>query len=790
MEGSSGEPPSSYRLDQLGWLAFERLASLVLAAEAGPPVVHWHRRTASGRVAWVEESIALANSGFRLPGPVAVAVTFVGGVYSRMGHLPEFLERMRGLAGDLQLGPADCLLIVTNLDAGEVRRAISSEALAAPERVVVLGGGELSQSLDRHAALRCAMPSVLGLCDLDALIPRELAARSTLDVERAQVLARVFEPTRAYERARAVLARHRFVVLTGPPEMGKTAIAHMIALAQLTDGWEAHDCISPEQVWGAFDRGRSQVFVADDAFGSTEYRADAAEHWARELGRMLGELDERHWLIWTSRPAPLRAGLRRVQRERGAARFPAPGEVLVDASDLDLAEKTMILFRHVKDHGVSGAARDVVRAAGVTIVEHPHFTPERIRRFVNGGLDELVRDARDHHWRPDPRSGSAAGRRQRAAVLRAIERELATPTREMATSFRSLDEEHRALLIALLDTPSGLTDERELAATVRRHHPSGLSRAPRELIDRLTDHFLRLSSLGIDWVHPSWRDLVIDELRTDHDLRQRFLRACGPYGALLVLSLKGGVTGERALPLLVDDADWDAFTDRVGELLRDLEAPDMARLLLACHETLGADLDAPRRAEARSFAEYVLGASRRSWDNHRQALPVFLLAAWFEANSSLPKSLDPPRIDATWVELHPSSLARAVDYLELQRIDDWLALAHVLATHDPPSLQALGFPQRDHATLLRVSEILTELMNKCDRDLRPLVEQVLRRLQGVAPAYAAWSDIEQVPSKSNPTPADRWWVPEDIAAPPTTEPVTPTPPLFTRAEVDRVLSDL
>jgi hypothetical protein len=62
------------------------------------------------------------------------------------------------------------------------------------------------------------------------------------------------------------------------------------------------------------------------------------------MERILRSLDDRHWLIWTSRPAPLRAGLGRLHRERGAERFPAPGEVLVDASRLEPAEKTLILF--------------------------------------------------------------------------------------------------------------------------------------------------------------------------------------------------------------------------------------------------------------------------------------------------------------------------------------------------------------------------------------------------------------------------------------------------------------
>jgi hypothetical protein len=786
MDGSLGHQ-EGYRLDRLGWLQFERLASLVLEAEAGLRDLHWQDRAYRGRVAWVEGPVVLAATGVRLPGPVAIAVAWVRDSRSKGSRLSEFVRHMLALADDREWRSTDSILLITNLDGRVAKWAWAEELFVPPERVVVLGAHELGQCLDRHAALRSAMPSVLGLRELGDLIARDVRDRSSLDIERAQALARVFVPTRAYERARLVLERHRFVVLTGPPEMGKTAIAHMVALAQLTAGWEAYDCISPEQVWRAFDRDRPQVFVADDAFGSTEYRPDAAERWARELGRMLGALDERHWLIWTSRPAPLKSGLRRVQRERGSERFPAPGEVLVDASDLDLAEKTLILFRHVKDHPASGAVRELVRSAGLTIVEHEHFTPERIRRFVTNRLAELVARTRHPSMQRD--------RVRRGVVLRAVERELATPTQEMATSFRALGEEHRALLIALLDTPAGLTDERDLAAVMRRHYPVGLSRPPHELIDRLTDHFLRISSLGIDWVHPSWRDLVIDEVCADRGARRRFLRTCGPYGALLVLSHEGGMAGERKLPLLVEDGDWDTFTDRVGELLRQLEDPDQARLLLAHYAMLGADLDASQRAEAQSLTEYTLGATRRSWDQQRQPLPVFLLQAWYLTNSRLPEPLDPPQLGATWAELHPASLGPGDQYSddqhsELPRTSEWLALAQTLAKYDRHALDALGFPKRDAATLLRVSDATTNLLiNAPNRHLRSLAEEVLGRLRDVAPEYATQAGVVNDALEA-PTPEDRWWVPEDIPAPPTTDRVTPAPSIFTRDDVARVLGDL
>lgn len=173
------------------------------------------------------------------------------------------------------------------------------------------------------------------------------------------------------------------------------------------------------------------MFIADDAFGSTEYRPDSAERWARAMERLLGSLDDRHWLIWTSRPAPLHAALHRLHQERGAERFPAPARILVDASILDTEEKVLILFRHAKAAELPRATRSALTRSGPAIVANATFTPERIRRLV-ARLD-----------RGDQNVSSAA------------HQELMTPTEAMATSFNALGEEHRDLLVALLDTPPG-----------------------------------------------------------------------------------------------------------------------------------------------------------------------------------------------------------------------------------------------------------------------------------------------------------------------------------------------
>jgi hypothetical protein len=456
-------------LERMGWLHFEQLCAALLELEGGVSPLAWAGGADRCRVVLSGRALASPLLTRRAPEPVLVLCSWVrrqhaGGVLASVDRL--LAERPEDVA------VAGSLVIMTNV-ARTAELETRVRVLLADRRVKVriLGRAEIGERLDARAALRRAVPSVLGLCDLDERVDREVAARSSLDLPAASALAAVFMPTRAYRRALGVLETHRFAVLTGPPEMGKTAIARTIALAQMTDGWEAHECIRPEEIWRVFDPQQPQVFVADDAFGSTEYRADAGERWASGMERILRTLDDRHWLIWTSRPAPLKAGLGRIHRERGAERFPSPGEVLVDASNLDAAEKTLILFRHAKAAELSQELRLWLASTGAEIVDDAHFTPERIRRFI-ARLKAVTEEEME--------------------IPGLMRRELTDPTEAMTTSFQTLDEEHTDLLIAMLDTPPGPVAERDLVDALRRHHDGALHKPPAELVDRLSDHFLRV----------------------------------------------------------------------------------------------------------------------------------------------------------------------------------------------------------------------------------------------------------------------------------------------------------
>jgi hypothetical protein len=671
----------AYRFVELGWLQFERLADALVAHGAPGEAPEWDGRADEGRIGILDADLALPGMP-RLPGPVLVAVAWADG---ELGA--RLLERAAAVAAEMVTPPRSAVLIAGDGAADSWR----DHGMALPgEHHLVLGPAELTMLLDASPTLRRDVPAVLGVRDLEALVDPAVMARSTAEVGAAYRLARVFVATGAYRRALAALDAAGFAVITGPPEMGKTAIARAIALTRLCEGWEAHECTNPAELWAHHDPSRPQVFVADDAFGSTEYRPDAAEGWARELEGILRATDERHWLIWTSRPAPLKAALARLHRERGGERFPRPGEVHVDAAELGVEERASILFRHARLHPLTARGVDVVRAHGGALLDHSHFTPERIRRFVRHRLPELE-------------SGDAPF--GRVEIAEAIAREIREPTEAMRASLLALPAEYRELLVAMLDAPPTAIHERELAAAARRHLDHGLEHAPWDLVDRLTDHFLRLiPPHSVTWVHPSWRDLVIDHVAADAAERARFLERASLEGLLLAISDGGGAAGERRFPLLVSDADWDAVARCAAELVPELEDTGLMRLLSGLESAVQAEADERTRREATALAESVLELARARVDKRPRPVSLALLESWYALAEAIGGAAPRLNVAATWIELLPTGSLDLGSPEELLRTEDWLRLLAILEVHDPSVLAYLGTPEGTHGVLERLAE--------------------------------------------------------------------------------------
>jgi hypothetical protein len=201
--------------------------------------------------------------------------------------------------------------------------------------------------------------------------------------------------------------------------------------------------------------------------------------------------------------------------------------------------------------------------------------------------------------------------------------------------------------------------------------------------------------------------------------------------------------------------------------------------------------DRGQRLETQSLAAHALETSRRAWDRAARPLPAFLLEAWYALGERVPEPVAPPSLVATWAELHPGLLLlERPDRAELVRTDEWLALARTLSNYDPEALQSLGFFDRDTDLLGRLIVSLTRTA-AADEQLRPLAEAVLSRIEELAPELADRAhSAREIAQLAQELELRRWWVPEDIPAPPSFELVAARSTEFGRHDVARVLDDL
>jgi hypothetical protein len=195
----------------------------------------------------------------------------------------------------------------------------------------------------------------------------------------------------------------------------------------------------------------------------------------------------------------------------------------------------------------------------------------------------------------------------------------------------------------------------------------------------------------VAWVHPTWRDLVIERLAADATLRRHFLSRCGAHGMVLALSTAGGTEGRRNLPLLTADEDWDALGDRIYALLPELDSGELVAVLTALGLAVQDLGDGSADGEARAMTRMALTRIAKLWERDRSPITLTVLDAWLSVSAMLDPPLWPPSLATTWAELLPARAPDPRDVSEVQRFADWVTLCDLLSSFSPALVQTLGF---------------------------------------------------------------------------------------------------
>ena len=571
------------------------------------------------------------------------------------------------------------------------------------------GGDDVCDILDKRSSIARAFPQLLSIRDLDELIRfalnAESRARSDTALQLAQELVPVFAPTSSYERAWKVLRKHHFAVLEGPPEVGKSAIAWMVGLTQAAQGWETIVCRTPDVFFQTINSNQPQVFIADDAFGRTEYDPTRTSRWEADLDLVLHRLDRRHWLIWTSRKHILERACEKMDAQGKARSFPDPGAVLVDVSQLSVEERALILFRHARSAALEQEAKKLVRGHAAEIIQDPEFTPERIRRFVHEGLPSIVSEINSEKITT-------------AQVNLAIKEALRNPTKQMRVTFEKLPSAYKWFLVALLEAPEvegssllrikgNLEKLRSLYdayCSDRDHKPFAI------IMEHLTEAFVKVRSTEwggtvVDWIHPSYRDLVIDELIQNADLRNTFLRRASLEGVKLAVSDTGGQYGNRRLPFIRSAESWDVLQERCLSLVKaDVGDREVLETLANAASQSASPEQASRWARMMTL---VCKAVREKWDRQRHLLGAADIEAFAKARSLAEPKPSLPNLRQTWDTLDARfresiRVANSDDELDYSAFDALTIFAAAVRICAPDFLDEVRFPDKYDAEITAV----------------------------------------------------------------------------------------
>ncbi len=555
-----------YDLDKLGWHEFEHLCQTLLKHKLALGVEAWGGTHDWGRDAYYPGALKYPTEETQ-NGPFLFQCKFVNGANSAEAHVEkpvlgavkqecDAIEKRLSVK-KWKIPPRVYTFLTNAILTGTVRSQIeqSIRAVLPDSTVTFQGGDDICALIDLTTGIARRFPQILSLNDLDILLSdcvnKDILNRSEAAIDEAKEISEVFLPTEAYSKAMNVLQKYHYVVLDGPPEVGKTAIGRMIALSYIPEGWELIECRSPSDFLRIYSRNQKQIFVADDSFGRTEYDPERVSHWQDDLPSILSKINHHHLLIMTCRKHLLEMAREKLDIPGRNRDFPAFAEVLVDVSNLTQTEKALMVYKHMKNASLASTEKKCVRLLAGNIIQHAGFTPERIR-------------------------GLTLETKTNGCTPALIEATLRDPTGRMSKTYRELPVAHKWFMISVLVSTHHTYPFSNSAKQVKNLYdilcPPEEIRNFEKVKAQLSEAFIKTKESPdgtnrnktevINWIHPSCGDMVAIELSDNPKDRIHFLNHCEISGLIYAVSVGGGYQGSQILPLLRSPKDWTIFKSR------------------------------------------------------------------------------------------------------------------------------------------------------------------------------------------------------------------------------------
>lgn len=199
---------------------------------------------------------------------------------------------------------------------------------------------------------------------------------------------RLYAPNPSFREGRDRLERNHVLIVSGPPGVGKTTLAEMLAHAYIGDEWEFVAIAALRDGFAAIDDSKKQIFLFDDFLGKVALDARALATSDTELARFLRRVQQSKnaRFILTTRAYILEEA-RRVSESLADKRLDVT-RYLLDVGIYTRRIRARILYNHLLVAKTPATHIDALIASNTLpkIIDHKNYNP-RIIEWMSDTLN-------------------------------------------------------------------------------------------------------------------------------------------------------------------------------------------------------------------------------------------------------------------------------------------------------------------------------------------------------------------------------------------------------------------